>query len=89
MPRVEDASNALISFPRAAWLGTRIVLQQVSPESRAIFDFILELYRSCSGDWHSLIGPDLDNENLQALLTYSATFLSNIGNYFVCLSTST
>lgn len=36
---------------RAAWSGTRIILRQVSPESLAIFNFILELYRTCRGDW--------------------------------------
>ncbi|UNI18779.1 Dipeptidyl-peptidase III [Purpureocillium takamizusanense] len=67
---------------RSAWLGARIVLEQVSPESRPIFDFILELYRDCSGDWHSLVGPDVSSDSLHAVLTYAATFLSNIGNYY-------
>lgn len=67
---------------RAAWLGARIILRQVSPESPAIFDFILELHRTCSGDWQSLIGPDVSSEHLQRFLTYAATFLSNVGNYY-------
>ncbi|KAJ3521737.1 hypothetical protein NM208_g13157 [Fusarium decemcellulare] len=67
---------------RAAWYGTRIILLQVSPESPDIFDFILELHRTCSGDWRSLIGPDVSSEDLQAFLTYAATFLSNVGNYY-------
>lgn len=67
----------------AAWFGARIILRQVSPESPAIFDFILELHRSCSGEWRSLIGPDISEENLQHFLTYAATFLSNVGNYYV------
>ncbi|RYP89132.1 hypothetical protein DL769_000180 [Monosporascus sp. CRB-8-3] len=67
---------------RSAWFGTRIILRQVSPESSAIFDFILELYRTCSGNWGSLIGPDVSSEDLQRLLTYAATFLSNLGNYY-------
>lgn len=67
----------------SAWFGTRIILRQVSPESPAIFDFILELYRTCSGNWSSLIGPDVSSEDLQRLLTYAATFLSNVGNYYV------
>ncbi|KAL7919046.1 peptidase family M49 domain-containing protein [Trichoderma austrokoningii] len=67
---------------RAAWLGARIILRQVSPEASSIFDFIIELHRSCSGNWNSLIGNGLSNDELQALLTYMATFLSNIGNYY-------
>ncbi|KAK7942707.1 uncharacterized protein PG986_011820 [Apiospora aurea] len=41
---------------RAAWSGARIILRQVSPESLAIFDFILALYQSCNGDWSSIVG---------------------------------
>ncbi|KAL7897408.1 peptidase family M49 domain-containing protein [Trichoderma sp. TUCIM 5745] len=67
---------------RAAWLGARIIFQQVSPEASSIFDFIIELYRSCSGDWNSLIGNEVDGVELQAFLTYMATFLSNVGNYY-------
>ncbi|RYP55899.1 hypothetical protein DL771_012275 [Monosporascus sp. 5C6A] len=67
---------------RSAWYGTRIILRQVSPESPSIFDFILELYRTCSGNWRSLIGPDVSSEDLQRFLTYAATFLSNVGNYY-------
>ncbi|KAL7973267.1 peptidase [Trichoderma sp. SZMC 28014] len=66
----------------AAWLGARIIFQQVSPEASSIFDFIIELYRSCSGDWNSLIGNEVDGVELQAFLTYMATFLSNVGNYY-------
>ncbi|KAH8847934.1 hypothetical protein MCOR27_002650 [Pyricularia oryzae] len=67
---------------RAAWHGTRIILRQVSPESASIFDFIIELHNSCAGNWSSLTGPDVNEENLQGFLVYAATFLSNIGNYF-------
>ncbi|KAJ8131987.1 hypothetical protein O1611_g1639 [Lasiodiplodia mahajangana] len=66
---------------RAAWFGTRIILRQVSPESLAIFDFILELHRTCSGDWDALIEPGITREDLHKFLIYAATFLSNIGNY--------
>jgi dipeptidyl-peptidase-3 len=69
----------------AAWLGTRIILRQVSPEASSIFDFIIELHHSCSGNWNSLIGDELNSDELQAFLTYMATFLSNIGNYYVRL----
>ena len=68
---------------RAAWYGARIVLRQVSPESQAIFDFILELYRSCSGNWAELIGPSVSEDDMRKFLTYAAAFLSNLGNYFV------
>ncbi|KAM4066812.1 peptidase family M49 domain-containing protein [Hirsutella rhossiliensis] len=67
---------------RAAWFGARIILRQVSPESPAIFDFILELHRTCSGNWDALIGSDISSEHLHSFLTYAATFLSNVGNYF-------
>ncbi|KAK4656561.1 hypothetical protein QC762_205370 [Podospora pseudocomata] len=36
---------------RVAWYGARIILEQVSPESRPIFDFILELYRAFRNDF--------------------------------------
>ncbi|KAK0643971.1 hypothetical protein B0T16DRAFT_191449 [Cercophora newfieldiana] len=55
---------------RAAWSGARIVLEQVSPESPTIFDFILELYRACSGNWESLIGPD-SREEFRRFLTFA------------------
>ncbi|KAI0167004.1 dipeptidyl peptidase III [Hypoxylon sp. FL1284] len=68
---------------RAAWSGTRIILRQVSPESIAIFDFILELHRLCGGDWKQLSRDGgIDEEEMQAWLEYAATFLSNIGNYY-------
>ncbi|KAI0813655.1 peptidase family M49-domain-containing protein [Xylaria sp. FL0064] len=67
---------------RAAWFGTRIILRQVSPESLAIYDFILELFHSCSGNWNALIEPGVSSEDLDGFLIYAATFLSNVGNYF-------
>ncbi|KAK7753488.1 hypothetical protein SLS62_004563 [Diatrype stigma] len=67
---------------RSAWYGARIILRQVSPESSAIFDFILELHRECAGNWNSLVGSNTSSEDLQLFLTYAATFLSNIGNYY-------
>ena len=36
---------------RAALAGTRINLRQVSAESEAIYDFIIELHRSENGEW--------------------------------------
>ncbi|KAI2623210.1 dipeptidyl peptidase III [Hypoxylon sp. NC1633] len=68
---------------RAAWSGTRIILRQVSPESIPIFDFIVELYRSCGGNWQQCLEiAEVAEEELQAFLEYAATFLSNIGNYY-------
>ncbi|TGJ79176.1 hypothetical protein E0Z10_g9592 [Xylaria hypoxylon] len=67
---------------RAAWSGARIILRQVSPESLAIFEFILELFGTCSGNWDALIELGISGEDLHGFLTYAATFLSNVGNYF-------
>ncbi|RFU25600.1 hypothetical protein B7463_g10739, partial [Scytalidium lignicola] len=68
---------------RAAWYGTRIILRQVSPESIGIFDFVMELYAFCSGNWNVFVGQDsITEEELNAFLEYVATFLSNIGNYY-------
>ncbi|ORX98180.1 dipeptidyl peptidase III [Clohesyomyces aquaticus] len=68
---------------RAAWHGTRIILRQVSPESIGIFDFILELYTSCWGEWDLLVEDhDLTREELDSFLDYAAKFLSNIGNFY-------
>ncbi|KFG79908.1 hypothetical protein MANI_120270 [Metarhizium anisopliae] len=72
----------LNSISSAAWLGSRIILRQVSPESSSIFDFIIELHRTCSGNWHSFIGEGVSSDDLQKFLTYVATFLSNAGNYY-------
>lgn len=72
------------SFASAAWHGTKIILRQVSPESIPIFNFIMELYSSCSGDWKSLISEDgITSHDCAAFLRYAATFLSNIGSYYV------
>lgn len=49
-------ANILNRFGREAWLGTSIILRQVSPESEPIFDFIIQLYHSCDGDWGELRG---------------------------------
>jgi dipeptidyl-peptidase III len=69
---------------RAAWHGTRIILRQVSPESIDIFDFILELHRSCAGRWDVLIDEEfLSQDDCNTWLDYAATFLSNVGNYYV------
>ncbi|KAM7186319.1 Peptidase family M49 domain containing protein [Rhypophila sp. PSN 637] len=71
---------------RAAWYGARLILRQVSPESPAIFDFILELYHSCGGNWDVLLRSStdqaVDTAGLHRFLTYAATFPSNVGNYY-------
>lgn len=67
----------------AAWYGARIILEQVSSESRPIFDFILELHRACSGNWDAIVGQvGVERDQLQQFLTYAATFLSNVGNHY-------
>lgn len=59
-------------------------MRQVSPESIPIFDFILELHAHCTGNWDTFIGDDVSEESLRKFLAYAATFLSNVGNYYVC-----
>jgi dipeptidyl-peptidase-3 len=45
----------------------------------------MELYRACDGDWTALlVSTGVGRDALDRFLTYAATFLSNIGNYFVC-----
>jgi len=39
---------------RAALAGTRINLRQVSAESEAIYDFIIELHKSSNGRWQQI-----------------------------------
>jgi dipeptidyl-peptidase III len=72
---------------RAAWHGTRIILHQVSPEAIGIFDFILELHNDCSGNWSKLVSDSgVAEKQLEHFLLYAATFLSNMGNYYVWYS---
>jgi dipeptidyl-peptidase-3 len=69
---------------RAAWSGSRIIFRQVSIESNAIFDFILALYNGCDGNWqHFADASSMDIDDIESFLDYAATFLSNMGNYFV------
>ncbi|MCJ1404909.1 hypothetical protein MMC11_008135 [Xylographa trunciseda] len=68
---------------RAAWHGARIIFNQVSPESSSVFDLILELYRSCAGDWGALAEQfSVSANSLQEFLEYAAVFLGNVGNYY-------
>ncbi|CAJ2507278.1 Uu.00g084640.m01.CDS01 [Anthostomella pinea] len=58
-------------------------MRQVSPEAEAIFDFIMELHRSCAGNWQSMAGYDgVTERDVRAFAEYAATFLSNVGNYY-------
>ena len=69
---------------RAAWSGTRIILRQTSPEANDIFDLIIALYIACDGDWQALQKlTGISRDEMSAWLDYAATFLSNIGNYYV------
>lgn len=59
------------------------MLRQVSPESNMIFDFIMELYHSCNGEWERLqdnIG--ISKSEMRSFLDFAAVFLHNIGNYY-------
>jgi dipeptidyl-peptidase-3 len=72
---------------RAAWHGSRIIMSQVSLESPAIFDFILDLHHACSGDWDSLVTQGgILPEELEAFLEYAGTFLCNLGNFYASLT---
>ncbi|KXT06498.1 hypothetical protein AC578_6077 [Pseudocercospora eumusae] len=67
---------------RAAFAGTRVNLRQVSPESEAIYDFVLALHKTCSGDWKKLQAEaNLSDDELKDFLNYVAQFLGNTGNF--------
>lgn len=58
------------------------MLRQISPESEAIYDFIVALHKSTGGDWKALQSQaGISDEELQQFLEYSAQFLGNNGNY--------
>ena len=76
---------------KTAWSGTRIILRQVSPESNTIFDLIMQLYETCKdrfeGKWHTLADAcNVPRAEIDAFLRYAATFLSNVGDFFVRLA---
>lgn len=76
---------------KAAWFGTRIILRQVSPESNACFDLIIRLYEACKdqfrGKWDDLADAcKVSRGEVHAFVQYAATFLSNVGNYYVRLT---
>ncbi|RYO94736.1 hypothetical protein DL764_007793 [Monosporascus ibericus] len=67
---------------RASFDGARIIARQISPESEAIFDFILALYKSSAGDWKALQAKaSISDEELDHFFSYAAQFLGNNGNY--------
>jgi dipeptidyl-peptidase III len=67
---------------RGAFEGTRITLRQVSIESEAIFDLILDLYKSENGDWKKVQSKAaVSDEDLKGFLEYAGQFLGNVGNY--------
>lgn len=70
---------------RASWHGSRIIMEQVSTESPAIFDFIMELHRACAGKkWHEVfVNEEVTREEVDALLEYAGMFLCGLGNYYV------
>lgn len=71
---------------RAAWHGSRIIMRQVSPEATGIFDFIIDLYKTCNGQWKALVKDDgVTTEDLAAFLEYCGHFLYNMGNYWVSI----
>ena len=89
MARLEDTlafwyQQPWLSYSRAAWHGTQIIHQQVSPESGPVYDFIIELYRSCGDDWQSLARQTgVEMSELADFLEYAAVFLANVGSYYM------
>ena len=67
---------------RAAHAGTRVVLEQVSPESLPIYDLILDLHKTCDGDYKQLANDaGVSEDDVTLWLEYAAQFLGNAGNY--------
>jgi dipeptidyl-peptidase-3 len=68
--------------PRAAFLGTRVTLRQVSPESESIFDLILDLAAKYGNDWDKLKeDAKVTADEVSGFLEYATQFLGNAGNY--------
>ncbi|KEY73545.1 hypothetical protein S7711_03704 [Stachybotrys chartarum IBT 7711] len=68
---------------RASWHGSRIIMRQSSPEAIGIFDFIVDLYKSCNGLWKTLITEGgASAQELSSFLEYAGHFLYNMGNYW-------
>jgi dipeptidyl-peptidase III len=67
---------------RASFAGRRIVLRQISPESEAVYDFIIRLHKSSGGDWKGLAAKaEVSETDLNHFLEYAVMFLGNNGNY--------
>ncbi|RMZ89333.1 hypothetical protein DV736_g3435, partial [Chaetothyriales sp. CBS 134916] len=67
---------------RAAFLGTRVTLAQVSPESVPIYDLIVALHTAVDGDYARLSKQTgVDEADVKEWLNYAAQFLGNCGNY--------
>ncbi|KAI1320873.1 hypothetical protein F5Y16DRAFT_417250 [Xylariaceae sp. FL0255] len=67
---------------RACWLKSPIILRQCSPEAEDIFQFILELYNACGGQWVKILEIGTTLEELDRWLDSAGMFLSGLGNYF-------
>ncbi|KAK8013186.1 hypothetical protein PG991_009457 [Apiospora marii] len=68
---------------KAAWHGARISLRQISEEGPGIYNLIMELHKSCQGDWGSFIEQGrADRDELDAFLEFAGQFLSSLGNYY-------
>lgn len=81
---VKNSDQAVLTLTqyRAAFLGSRIILRQCSPESESIYDLITTLQKHCDGDWaHLAKKADVGHEELQYFLQYATQFLGNLGNY--------
>lgn len=65
----------------------------MSTESPSIYALIKELYEHCNGFWDSILDQKMlefarigcadSKDGLDRFLWYAATFLSNLGNYYV------
>lgn len=67
---------------RASSAGQRIILAQISPESIPIYDLILEIHKSCNGNYQKLAKDvSISQEDVSLWLEYAAQFLGNSGNY--------
>ena len=60
-------------------------MRQISPESEGIYDLILALYKSVSGDWAKLgKETEVSEQDVKYWVEYAAGVLANLGNYKVC-----
>jgi len=66
---------------RASWLGTRIVLRQVSVEAETIYNLILALFPSSEAITVLKTSSGVSEQEFTDCLQYSAQFLGNLGNY--------